>query len=388
MVAEPITIGRESFYATVWSEPMSRIALRYGVSDVALAKICRKMDIPHPPVGFWQRKKAGYNITQPPLPPLKRGVPETVTLTGQPSAEGPAGEAARRIVEEKSEENRITVPTRLATPHNLIRHTVDALERSKPDERGLVSSWGSEGCLPIQVSRGSAPRAVRILNALIKAIEQRGFAVKCEEMKVGMRNRSGAEILGEEIQFLVEEVVQRSDHVLTQAEEGYKRSHSWSSAPKYDYAVTGMLRIRINERTDNRMRKVWADGRRRRLEDSLNDVMRGLIAVADAKRRDRKDREEREKQWRIEAERRAEAERQRLAAERLKQELLQLAASWVTSQNIRAFITAAERAASERNGSIAPGSQTHRWLEWARRQADELDPLGGTPTVIPPSMRH
>jgi hypothetical protein len=36
--------------------PLKRLALRLGVSDVALGKACRKAGIPLPGVGYWQKK--------------------------------------------------------------------------------------------------------------------------------------------------------------------------------------------------------------------------------------------------------------------------------------------------------------------------------------------
>jgi hypothetical protein len=36
-----ITYEREKLYAEVWEEPVLRVALRYGISNVGLAKICR-----------------------------------------------------------------------------------------------------------------------------------------------------------------------------------------------------------------------------------------------------------------------------------------------------------------------------------------------------------
>jgi len=39
---------RETLYEEVWSQPLLEVARHYGVSDVAIAKTCRKMHIPLP----------------------------------------------------------------------------------------------------------------------------------------------------------------------------------------------------------------------------------------------------------------------------------------------------------------------------------------------------
>jgi hypothetical protein len=43
----------------VWSQPMRIVAASVGISDVALAKHCKKADIPVPNRGYWARKQAG-----------------------------------------------------------------------------------------------------------------------------------------------------------------------------------------------------------------------------------------------------------------------------------------------------------------------------------------
>ena len=44
-------VHRDEPYAQVWFEPMVRLAGRYGVSDIALAKVRRKLEVLVPPRG-------------------------------------------------------------------------------------------------------------------------------------------------------------------------------------------------------------------------------------------------------------------------------------------------------------------------------------------------
>jgi len=39
---------REELYRKVWEQPMLRVAEQYGVSSVALGKVCRKLSVPIP----------------------------------------------------------------------------------------------------------------------------------------------------------------------------------------------------------------------------------------------------------------------------------------------------------------------------------------------------
>jgi hypothetical protein len=43
-----VRVERSVLYEQVWAEAMVNVAKKYGVSDVALAKICRKLTIPVP----------------------------------------------------------------------------------------------------------------------------------------------------------------------------------------------------------------------------------------------------------------------------------------------------------------------------------------------------
>jgi hypothetical protein len=62
---------REKIYQEIWSEPIQHVAKRYKLSDVGLAKVCRKLNIPRPGRGYWAIKAAGKTTARrPPLPEL------------------------------------------------------------------------------------------------------------------------------------------------------------------------------------------------------------------------------------------------------------------------------------------------------------------------------
>jgi hypothetical protein len=55
-------------YNEVWSQPLVKLSQKYGVSNVRLGKVCRKLKIPHPGRGFWAKKAVGQAVEQVPLP--------------------------------------------------------------------------------------------------------------------------------------------------------------------------------------------------------------------------------------------------------------------------------------------------------------------------------
>jgi len=63
--------NREEIYNEIWQQPIQHVAKKYNLSDVGLAKVCRKLKIPRPGRGYWAIKAAG-KITpkKPPLPKL------------------------------------------------------------------------------------------------------------------------------------------------------------------------------------------------------------------------------------------------------------------------------------------------------------------------------
>ena len=63
--------NRADLYRKVWERPVSIVAKEFGISDVALAKTCKKLFIPLPGRGYWARKAAGKSVgPKPELRPL------------------------------------------------------------------------------------------------------------------------------------------------------------------------------------------------------------------------------------------------------------------------------------------------------------------------------
>jgi hypothetical protein len=64
--------NRKELYSKVWKFPMRVLAKEFGVSDVALAKTCKKLHIPVPGRGYWAKKAADQAVDpRPPLPKVQ-----------------------------------------------------------------------------------------------------------------------------------------------------------------------------------------------------------------------------------------------------------------------------------------------------------------------------
>lgn len=58
----------QDLYERVWKTPASKLAKEFGISDVGLAKVCKRHRIPRPPRGYWARLAVGQRMRTPSLP--------------------------------------------------------------------------------------------------------------------------------------------------------------------------------------------------------------------------------------------------------------------------------------------------------------------------------
>jgi len=52
-------ISREELFAMVWERSTQEVARELGVSDVAVGKLCARLQVPKPPRGYWARVQSG-----------------------------------------------------------------------------------------------------------------------------------------------------------------------------------------------------------------------------------------------------------------------------------------------------------------------------------------
>lgn len=60
-------LTREELFTLVWEAPSTQVARDLGVSDVALGKLCHRLQVPKPTRGYWARVKSGQRPRRPPL---------------------------------------------------------------------------------------------------------------------------------------------------------------------------------------------------------------------------------------------------------------------------------------------------------------------------------
>ena len=417
-MAETIKVSRHVLYKRIWSEPVTRLAKEFGLSDVGFAKLCKRNDIPRPPRGFWARKAVGQKVTDVPLPRAN----EDWEITINSHEKGITNPALRTAAEQEqsriAQEPPIVVPETLRGAHPLVSTALHVLDATQKDACGILRP-AAFGCLNVSVSRNSLRRALLIMDALIKTFVARGYSVRVPgEEDI---DETIVELMDTRVAFgiretLVERKVEPDD------DPGLKGPYEFRhNRFKNQTAPSGKLYLEIDPghgMIGDGLRRRWADTQKGPVEKCLNLFVAGVIQVAIKQRDDKLAREARkrqeeeaarlaalkmaeekrrtEEQERIRAAKRADerklAEAQEkiraakwaeLLAERAKvKKLRQDASDWRESRQCRAYIAAVRRDAVARGIDVGNESEKGKWLQWATRQADRLDPFRESPHSI------
>lgn len=206
---------REELYEDVWSMPMTDVAEKYGISDNGVRKRCKSLNIPMPPLGYWQKFKVGKPVPErTPLPPYDTTVISFDTTTnGSNDVESNSKKkfgaislidlddiTIAQMEEMKGFDlltpssvntfrewcNSLVVPKYIKEYDNLISKHKSELEyreardKAYPFRGDRIDFWNpgekikdrnDEPVIPIKVSKGMQNRAYRIIQTLIKAFQ-------------------------------------------------------------------------------------------------------------------------------------------------------------------------------------------------------------------------
>ena len=354
-MAEEITISREGLYDLVWSKPVVQVAKDFGISDVAVAKICKKMNIPKPGLGYWAKRQNGHRVRQKPLPVLKPGGLESYTIHKyEPTVIEPDSDLIMHHREfETRPENKVIVKSTLRGAHPLVQESKVKLRDPHVDRYKRCS--GGKGCLNISVSKSSIHRALLIMDALIKSLSKRGYETY---LSGEYRWVTSVKIDGEEFNISIQEASKQIP-----VNNSGKERDRYSFEPLYDYVPTGRLTLQITNFYHGD--KAVKDTKTKRLEEKLNSFILMLIKAS-----------EYEKNWRIERElekREDEARRMQEREIRYKREqeqqrvkeLFDNAAKWRKCVLTREYIAAVKQRVE--------GDEIQTWAVWADEQVEYLE---------------
>jgi hypothetical protein len=239
------------------------------------------------------------------------------------------------------------------------------LRKAKADEQLRLRTYGLK-CVSLKVTLGAVDRALRIYDALFKALTARGHRVELVE-KENNALQTVAYIGEDAVPLEIMEQVTRTEL------PPKKSAYGWESK-QYSYEATGRLSLLMVE-SYLEVRGKWSDGARQRLDEMLNDVIVGLVAAAEAMKA-------RRARWaQAELERKAEEARRKEREERQRREHARVRALDLDMRRLRKaravrdYVSQMRMAATRAEAaSEAPNDTLEAWLSWADGYADRLDP--------------
>ncbi|CAN7505542.1 hypothetical protein LJR296_003357 [Cupriavidus necator] len=368
---------RSELHEKVWATPISKLAMELGISDVGLAKACRRNAIPVPPRGFWAKLKAGQNPPRAPLP-----APELDVVVHFATSD-PRERARQKAMEEHRNEmlqaraaavaNRLPIAfaENLEGAHPLVKTTQRYCERIpkliEKSRRGGIGAWRTEnpqdhlppeqhgryslvhrGCLDVNASLESMDWVLRFHATLLRGLSDGGMTIVRREEADGRvsRRASGPAVEmrfeGETLAFKFSEGYRRVR--LTPSELAEKRLKS-SLVREYETRPSGNFTFSI-EGTEYQASKTW-QGTQEKLQGLVNEILSMAFQLASLQPQLKREREAREDNARRTEELRAQEYRRREArVEQLKQAFVMMEADARVRQ-LKAFLDRLEQTATK-----------------------------------------
>jgi len=349
-------VKRTALYEQLWSVPATQLAVQYGISDVGLAKVCKRYRIPRPPRGYWAKLQAGKPVRRTPLPKATSPDQEIVYMKGW-RMPGKVVQAAISDAQQKEPQ----VQTEIDVPlHPLAAAAREQLVEAKPDHDSLVQTDRAIA-LNIRVSPTCLDRAVTVFGTFIRAWEERGGEVRIE-VSEGAKSGVTMAAIG-------------PDGLRVRIQESLDEGKPLSDPSRR----TGRLCFWIDGDPDRKFRRRWADTKSQRFERMVKPLVETLLHVLQEKRTERLDRECVQRQ-----EQRVEQRRDAQAAEDSRefywrQDLMVWVNRWHEAKRVREYVDALREAVE--SGQRQPQNEDafQEWLAWADRFADSMDPMINAP---------
>jgi hypothetical protein len=332
-MSRKVILTREELYAMVWSEPLSQVAKRYGLSGYMLQKLCIRLSVPMPRARQVNKLKTGESIKIPQLAKDYSGEP-SVTLTISPEAEA----------EGRHRKNVIADPLIVAARSTLLRHEKKWLHN------GLACT--ESGQLDIRVAPANIDPACRFMNLLLQSLRVRGHTITFRNWMTYVL------VWRQEMQIVFREKLTRVP------------DPTWQGHTKM--IPTGILAFQV---VYNFQQKEWTQGAGT-WEEKIPTILDKLeadsrwLSAEDGKR---------EKRWAEQAEQERIREEKRARREKERNDfahLMQTASRWRQAAVLREYLDALESPIGI-TGDLPP--ERREWLEWGRAKADWYDPLTAGP---------
>jgi hypothetical protein len=379
------TWNREELYEKVWSRPVVKVAEEYGVSDVAIAKVCRKLKVPVPGRGYWAKKEHGHPVSKKPLPKLS----ETVVVTRSTSQTTNAAQAVPELhKDDQTEFARIDqllqqgsfafVTSPKALRHPLLVATRAALREGSTDERKIQNPSYRSRSLNIRVAKNNVSRALEFMASLIATAENSGGGIEIRE--TDRHSETYFVAYGERVEIRIYETAHQNVSNEPKPQRGSYYSGPTLGGKPIEYTPTGKMIFEVSTYGEG-LRKNWNEGKQT-VAEYHPAIVATLFKAAVLRRRTSIQREEERK-----AQERRQQElailRKRIEEEEVRvRRLEQDADNWAKAKKIREYVLAVVEEKKKLGDELGPDTPLGIWASWALQQADRLDPMVKSPSSI------
>ena len=383
-----MNFSRRQLYDLVWSKPVVSLAREYGFSDVGFAKICRRHNIPLPPIGYWAKINAGLKVVRPALPnPHREGpvyVPPRASITDEAIFE------KRKILAQgKSEIEKIgviSIPEQITSPHKVTQNTrrhfdkiIKKIEQSKKsnslprDYYSLIQSiyrgriqCKQDNCFDLAVTEQLLDRALNLLDVLVKELEKNGFRIHPAKDK----KSKGAVV-----------AVKENEVISFSVSEGYKYQVIDASPKKTELerllypdkmpVATGKLTFSVYA-AETHLGRNWTDGKRL-IELELPTIIHEFINLVPRQKQARIDELARQERRKEEARIFRERESQRYFEQSIYEEALRESEIFKVHKQLETYLNYLEVQYLEQYGSF--NEQALAWFSTVRKIANAKKPM-------------
>jgi hypothetical protein len=382
-----ITLSREELFDLVWSIPLREVAKDLGLSDVGLAKRCRKNGIPLPPQGYWLRSSSrANNPRKPVLQALIKGQSPQFQFRPLTEEAASATDSARAATTERLAKANIDGSVSSEILKNLLQNIKRAINRKSLDERKIMRGSGDPPWA-IRTSPAQADRALQVLRSVYARIHALGYTLSAVERHDSMISFSIDEA---EYWLWTEEHASKHERELNQKElrekaERAARGWNYYVQDRWVYTPNGKLVMKLAKNGFEYPLRQWSDTARQNLEDRLDEIVIDTVALAAKSRAD----EQQAARERAAKEAIMLTERQKLqktAHEALKRRsLFREARHWSHAREISQYIDAIEAMALSSLPQFPDDDARESWLSWARQAVAETDPISNESAAkVPP----
>lgn len=174
-------VSREQLYEEVWAEPMTKVALKYGVSSSFMARVCTWLNVPRPERGYWAKLAVGKSTKQPPLPDAEPG--DELEWNRY----GPARRAKLPVPKPpRKRKSRLRNRSELPERHPLLQGAQQYFDEARETSNGYLRP-SKRLMVDVIASKQTCSRALDVANELFLLFEERGYPVAFERHGLGLR---------------------------------------------------------------------------------------------------------------------------------------------------------------------------------------------------------